>query len=165
MIWDFSVLSLSACAITMVAAALTFSLPLIRRGCRALWISSNNQATSPAYYAILNRLFNVKKMSNIIPKQPNSRHADDSTDTHILFNLRKTFFQRLFSKSFSSPELASKCKVVHVAGTKGKGSTVEYISSALIANGKNVGVFSSPHLHTARERIKVCIIHSRVAHL
>ena len=43
---------------------------------------------------------------------------------------------------------------MHVAGTKGKGSTVEYIAAAMRSAGR-VGIFTSPHIHTARERIKV----------
>jgi dihydrofolate synthase / folylpolyglutamate synthase len=46
-------------------------------------------------------------------------------------------------------------KFIHVAGSKGKGSTVEYISSALRSEGYKVGIFTSPHLHTARERVKI----------
>lgn len=48
-----------------------------------------------------------------------------------------------------------KPKVIHVAGTKGKGSTVEFIASTLRSAGYRVGVFTSPHIHTARERVKV----------
>ena len=48
-----------------------------------------------------------------------------------------------------------KAKVIHVAGTKGKGSTCEYIAAAMNAAGKKVGVFTSPHMHTARERIRI----------
>ena len=44
---------------------------------------------------------------------------------------------------------------IHIAGTKGKGSTCEYIASGLRELGYKVGVFTSPHLHTARERIKI----------
>lgn len=42
-----------------------------------------------------------------------------------------------------------------MSGTKGKGSTVEYIASAFHGQGSKVGVFTSPHMHTARERIKI----------
>ncbi len=44
---------------------------------------------------------------------------------------------------------------VHVAGTKGKGSTSAMIASILEAAGYRVGLFTSPHLHTFRERIRV----------
>ena len=35
------------------------------------------------------------------------------------------------------------------------GSTCEYIAAAMRSAGLRVGVFTSPHLHTARERIKI----------
>ena len=44
---------------------------------------------------------------------------------------------------------------VHVAGTKGKGSTVAMVASVLNAAGYRPGLFTSPHLHTFRERIQV----------
>ena len=46
-------------------------------------------------------------------------------------------------------------KVIHVAGTKGKGSTCAFISSILEEHGFKVGLFTSPHLTDVRERIKV----------
>jgi dihydrofolate synthase/folylpolyglutamate synthase len=45
--------------------------------------------------------------------------------------------------------------VIHVAGTKGKGSVATTVSSILTAAGLRVGTFTSPHLHTFRERIRV----------
>jgi dihydrofolate synthase/folylpolyglutamate synthase len=45
-------------------------------------------------------------------------------------------------------------KAVHIAGTKGKGSTAAMIESILRAAGYKTGLFSSPHLHTYRERIQ-----------
>lgn len=44
---------------------------------------------------------------------------------------------------------------VHVGGTNGKGSTCAMIASGLRAAGYRVGLFTSPHLHTVRERIQV----------
>ncbi|MBN1954040.1 MAG: bifunctional folylpolyglutamate synthase/dihydrofolate synthase [Anaerolineae bacterium] len=44
---------------------------------------------------------------------------------------------------------------VHVAGTKGKGSTAALIESALRAAGYRTALYISPHLHTFRERIRV----------
>ncbi len=42
-----------------------------------------------------------------------------------------------------------------VAGTKGKGSTSVMVASILQAAGLRVGLYSQPHLHTFRERIRV----------
>ena len=44
---------------------------------------------------------------------------------------------------------------VHVAGTKGKGSVSALITSILTQAGYRAGFFSSPHLHSVRERIRV----------
>ena len=44
---------------------------------------------------------------------------------------------------------------VHVAGTKGKGSTSAMITSILAAEGYRVGLFTSPHLHTVVERVRI----------
>ncbi len=44
---------------------------------------------------------------------------------------------------------------VHIAGTKGKGSTAAMIESVLRAAGYRTGLYTSPHLHTLRERIRV----------
>jgi len=46
-------------------------------------------------------------------------------------------------------------RVVHIAGTKGKGSTAAICDSILRAAGYRTGLFTSPHLHTFRERMQV----------
>jgi dihydrofolate synthase/folylpolyglutamate synthase len=46
-------------------------------------------------------------------------------------------------------------RAVHIAGTKGKGSTAAMIESVLRAAGYRTGLYTSPHLHTFRERIQV----------
>jgi dihydrofolate synthase/folylpolyglutamate synthase len=45
--------------------------------------------------------------------------------------------------------------VVHIAGTKGKGSTATMIGAVLTASGYRTGVFSSPHLDRVEERIAI----------
>ncbi len=44
---------------------------------------------------------------------------------------------------------------IHIAGTKGKGSTAAFITSILRSSGRRVGLYTSPHLHTFRERIQI----------
>ncbi len=46
-------------------------------------------------------------------------------------------------------------QAVHIAGTKGKGSTAAMIASVLQAAGYRTGLYTSPHLHSFRERIQV----------
>ena len=50
-------------------------------------------------------------------------------------------------------------KVIHVAGSKGKGSTAAIIASILTHAGYKTGLFTSPHLVTPRER---CCIDARL---
>lgn len=54
---------------------------------------------------------------------------------------------------FNHPE--SSFKSIHVAGTNGKGSVCKKISSSLISSGYKVGVFTSPHISSFRERILI----------
>ncbi len=51
------------------------------------------------------------------------------------------------------PHLATP--VVHVAGSKGKGSTCAMIAAGLKAAGFKTGLYTSPHLHTFTERIQL----------
>jgi dihydrofolate synthase/folylpolyglutamate synthase len=44
---------------------------------------------------------------------------------------------------------------VHIAGTNGKGSTAAMIASVLTNAGYGTGLYTSPHLHTIRERFRV----------
>lgn len=46
-------------------------------------------------------------------------------------------------------------KIIHAAGTKGKGSTCAMIASILQHQGVKVGLYTSPHLHRLNERIRI----------
>lgn len=48
-----------------------------------------------------------------------------------------------------------RLRLVHVTGTKGKGSTSAMLAAVLRAAGYRVGLFTSPHLTDVRERIQV----------
>ena len=47
----------------------------------------------------------------------------------------------------------TKAKIIHVAGTNGKGSTCAFMDSILRCSGYHVALFTSPHLVDIRERI------------
>src|SRR5262244_447400 len=66
------------------------------------------------------------------------------------FNLRAfdTFLQKL-----GSPQLAFPS--VHIAGSKGKGSTAAMVASILSQAGLHTGLFTQPHLVTVRERAQI----------
>lgn len=46
-------------------------------------------------------------------------------------------------------------KVIHIAGTKGKGSTAYFCANLLASLGFRVGLYTSPHISDFRERIKI----------
>ena len=46
-------------------------------------------------------------------------------------------------------------RIVHIAGTKGKGSTAALLAAALSASGRRSGLFCSPHLHRLEERFTI----------
>ncbi len=48
-----------------------------------------------------------------------------------------------------------KLRIIHIAGTNGKGSVAAYIAGALTAAGHKCGLFTSPHLVDFRERIVI----------
>ncbi|MBN3038253.1 MAG: bifunctional folylpolyglutamate synthase/dihydrofolate synthase [Candidatus Omnitrophica bacterium] len=52
-----------------------------------------------------------------------------------------------------NPHLSLRC--VHIAGTKGKGSTCAFIAHILKEAGFKVGLYTSPHLLDVRERIRI----------
>ena len=52
-----------------------------------------------------------------------------------------------------NPQLAAR--TIHIAGTKGKGSVAAMIAQVLSTSGYKTGLYTSPHLHTLRERISV----------
>lgn len=60
---------------------------------------------------------------------------------------------KLLLNILGNPEKGKR--VIHVAGTKGKGSTCVFISRLLSYHGYKVGLFLSPHLQCFRERISI----------
>jgi len=49
----------------------------------------------------------------------------------------------------------NECKVIHVAGTNGKGSVCAFLAAMLEAGGFRCGLFTSPHLVQMNERFKI----------
>jgi folylpolyglutamate synthase len=54
-----------------------------------------------------------------------------------------------------SLEKLDELSVIHVSGTKGKGSTCAFCESVLRHHGYKTGFYSSPHLVAVRERIRI----------
>ncbi|KAL4593917.1 hypothetical protein ACB092_M007000 [Castanea dentata] len=89
----------------------------------------------------MDSLKNYEKMG--VPKGAGT----DSDDGFDLGRMRR-LMERL-----GNPQ--SQFKAVHIAGTKGKGSTAAFLSNILRAEGHSVGCYSSPHIQTIRERISL----------
>ena len=66
------------------------------------------------------------------------------------FNLDR---MRALSRKLGDPH--EKLQAVHIAGTKGKGSTATMLAGMLQACGMKVGLYTSPHITDIRERIRV----------
>ncbi|CAI0454241.1 unnamed protein product [Linum tenue] len=93
------------------------------------------------FSAYLDSLTNYEKSG--VPKDAGT----DSDDGLDLGRMR-----RLMTR-LGDPQ--SKFKVVHIAGTKGKGSTAAFVSNILRAQGYSVGCYTSPHIMSIRERMTV----------
>lgn len=84
-------------------------------------------------------------------------HVSLNPEIEFLYSLQK-FGIKLglentinFLKHIENPE--RRLKVIHVAGSNGKGSTASYIASILMEAGFKVGLYTSPHFITFNERI------------
>ncbi len=71
-------------------------------------------------------------------------------DTHTALS-----FNRFSALMALLGEPQNRFRSIHVAGTKGKGSTSRLIQSILMAAGYRVGLYTSPHIHSYRERIRI----------
>lgn len=60
---------------------------------------------------------------------------------------------RLLMRQLGDP--ARRCKIIHVAGSNGKGSVCCFLYHMLLYGGKKVGLFTSPHLVDIRERFQI----------
>jgi dihydrofolate synthase/folylpolyglutamate synthase len=94
----------------------------------------------PAYQATLDYLYSYIDYS----LQRNLRNAPGKFDLGRM---------RAFLDLLGRPQ--DKYPIIHVAGTKGKGSVSAMIASVLRAQGYRVGLYTSPHLEDYAERIQV----------
>jgi dihydrofolate synthase/folylpolyglutamate synthase len=81
--------------------------------------------------------------------------TDYEKEKHLRYNV-DTFNLRRMEKLLAllgNPH--KKIDTVHIAGTKGKGSTATMLAKMLEANGYKVGLYTSPHVVELRERIAV----------
>ena len=73
-------------------------------------------------------------------------------DAQVAGELRLSRMRRLLRR-LGDPHLG--LRIIHVAGTKGKGSTAAMLAAALSASGVRTGLYCSPHLHRLEERFTI----------
>ncbi len=84
------------------------------------------------------------------------RMASGSSRYH--FWLQRTdqlLIQLGLSGYLHSQTVKPKVPIVHIAGTKGKGSTSAMVAAALTSAGMKTGLYTSPHLHHLEERFMI----------
>lgn len=81
----------------------------------------------------------------------NYEHSPPRSGTRArVFKLTR---MRALLERLGNPE--TRYPIVHITGTKGKGSTAALVGAILAASGKQVGIFTSPHLERVEERLAV----------
>ncbi|KAH7853533.1 hypothetical protein Vadar_003682 [Vaccinium darrowii] len=85
-------------------------------------------------------------LSSLITKRSRADKSNKGNRFDLLFD---------YLKMLDLEERISKMSVIHVAGTKGKGSTCTFTESILRHCGFHTGVFTSPHLIDVRERFRL----------
>ncbi|XP_057523741.1 folylpolyglutamate synthase-like isoform X3 [Amaranthus tricolor] len=85
----------------------------------------------------------MNALSSLITTRSRADKSNSGDRFDLLFN---------YIKILELEEPISKLKVIHVAGTKGKGSTCAFAESILRNCGFQTGLFTSPHLIDVRER-------------
>ncbi|XP_010658519.1 folylpolyglutamate synthase isoform X1 [Vitis vinifera] len=98
------------------------------------------ESTVSPYQEVLDAL------SSLITK----RSRGDKSNKRVLFDVLFDYLKML-----DLDEPISKMKIIHVAGTKGKGSTCTFTESILRNCGFRTGLFTSPHLIDVRERFRL----------
>ncbi|MEO1617745.1 MAG: folylpolyglutamate synthase/dihydrofolate synthase family protein [Planctomycetota bacterium] len=122
------------------------------------------QAVPNGYAQALEFLFGRIDYERRNPLPPQEIGTDQvarpiTEDNHPPFRLEGTreLFRRLGLSDFlAQPERRRPpVPLVHIAGTKGKGSTATMVSCILTAAGFRVGLYTSPHLTDLEERLRI----------
>ncbi len=95
---------------------------------------------APAYQAALDYLYSF---------------VDYSMQRNWTFSPEQFDLGRMHALAAALGDPQKRFPIIHIAGTKGKGSTAAFCASALQAAGYQVGLYTSPHLDDFAERIQI----------
>ncbi|EGD74374.1 hypothetical protein PTSG_06385 [Salpingoeca rosetta] len=98
------------------------------------------------YDEAIEKLNSFQTNASVLQQQ--RKHGIDLTKA---IPLTRDFLQRI---NCTQDDLR-RLQVIHIAGSKGKGSVAAFCESLLRARGFKTGLFTSPHLIEARERIRI----------
>src|SRR5260221_1289452 len=73
----------------------------------------------------------------------------------VPYNRREFHLERMHDLLARLGDPQKSLQVVHIAGTKGKGSTAAMIAAILSAAGHRTGLYTSPHLDRIEERLAI----------
>ncbi|CAL1374599.1 unnamed protein product [Linum trigynum] len=88
----------------------------------------------------------MEALSSLITKRSRGNNSNKGNQFDLLFH---------YLKILELEDALDDLKIVHVAGTKGKGSTCTFTESILRNCGIRTGLFTSPHLIDVRERFRL----------
>ncbi|CAI0412145.1 unnamed protein product, partial [Linum tenue] len=88
----------------------------------------------------------MEALSSLITKRSRGNNSNKGNQFDLLFH---------YLKILELEDALDDLKIVHVAGTKGKGSTCTFTESILRNCGFRTGLFTSPHLIDVRERFRL----------
>ncbi|KAK0745771.1 putative folylpolyglutamate protein [Schizothecium vesticola] len=113
--------------------------------------SSSSSPPGRTYNDAIDALNTLQTPHSVIAAR---RAANVRPDAHSLTEMRS-----YLSRIGYSPSDLDRLHIIHVAGTKGKGSTCAFVDSILARHTHprplRVGLFTSPHLIAVRERIRI----------
>ncbi|XP_015605818.1 folylpolyglutamate synthase, mitochondrial-like isoform X2 [Cephus cinctus] len=94
----------------------------------------------------------VKALNNL---QSNAAYLQNVKTHNSATNTNLKDTRKYLLRSGITMEELDKLSVIHVAGTKGKGSTCAFIEAIIRKHGFITGFYSSPHLINVRERLRI----------
>ncbi|XP_017045724.1 folylpolyglutamate synthase, mitochondrial [Drosophila ficusphila] len=107
-------------------------------------INNNNKAENEAFEEAIKKLNSLQSNDAAIRNSMNNARVDTKADT-----------VKYLERSGLPLETVEQLSFIHVAGTKGKGSTCALTESLLRHQGFRTGFFSSPHIMSTNERIRI----------